>query len=83
MIPGLRPFLEEKIEPLEYVDSIFPGEIKRTKGVNQRLKVQFKYPTETGAKLLAYGLGTVQEVFVVTKNPEALKSKLDTTAIHK
>ena len=51
MIHGLRQFLEEKIEPLEYVDSIFPGEIKRTKGVNPRLRVEFKYATETGAKL--------------------------------
>ena len=51
MIHDLREFLEEKIEPLEYVDSIFPGKIKRTKGVNPRLRVKFKYATETGAKL--------------------------------
>jgi len=81
MIHGLRGFLEGELEPLDYVESIFPGEIKRTKGANPKLRVQFKYATETGAKLLAYGPAAVQEVFVVTKNPEALKSKLDTAAI--
>ena len=81
MIHGLRGFLEGELEPLDYVESIFPGEIKRIKGANPKLRVQFKYATETGAKLLAYGPAAVQEVFVVTKNPEALKSKLDTAAI--
>ena len=80
MIQGLRRFLEKEIEPLEYVESIFPGAIKRTKGVKTKLKVQFKYKTNTGAKLIAYGLAAVQEVFVVTKNPEGLKDALGEAA---
>jgi len=39
-------------------------------------KVRFKYETKTGAKLLAYASGVVQEVFVVTNNVEKLKEKL-------
>jgi len=53
MIHGLSKFLEGELESLDYVESIFPGEIKRTKGANPKLRVQFKYATETGAKLLS------------------------------
>ena len=77
MIPGLRKFLEEEIEPLDYVESIFPGEIRRTKGGSSRFKLRFRYATGTGAKLLAYGPATVQEVFVVTKEPQRLKAFLE------
>lgn len=76
MIQGLRRFLEEEIEPLDYVKSIIPGEIKPKKGISQSLQVKFKYTTKTGAKLLAYSPGAVQEVFVVAEDLEALKAKL-------
>jgi hypothetical protein len=76
MIPGLRKFLEEKIEPLEFVESIFPGAIKKTRNTLPRFSVRFQYDTPTGAKLLAYHSGAAQEVFVVTKEPEKLKEKL-------
>jgi hypothetical protein len=76
MIHGLREFLEEQIEPLEYIESIFPGEIKHTKGASSGFRVRFKYATKTGAKLLAYSPSAVQEVFVVTKEPEMLKRML-------
>ena len=79
MIRGLRSFLEEELEPLEYVKAIFPGEIKRTKSVRPRFKVRFKYSTKTGAKLLVYGSGAVQEVFVVTSDVEALREKLSSS----
>jgi hypothetical protein len=62
MICGLRGFLEKEIKP--------------TKGATPRLELRFKYATSTGAKLLAYASSSVQEVFVVTKDTEALKSKL-------
>ena len=81
MIHGLRGFLESKIEPLDYVDSIFPGEIKRRKGANPGFKVRFQYATKTGAKLLAYSPSAVQEVFVVTKNPEGLKEFVEAKAM--
>ncbi|HOQ67974.1 MAG TPA: DUF2103 domain-containing protein [Candidatus Atribacteria bacterium] len=73
MIPGLRNFLEREIEPLEFVKSIFPGEIKRTKGTTSGLVVRFKYSTPTGAKLLAQKSSAVQEIFVVTTEPEILR----------
>uniref|UniRef100_A0A7C4JSD1 Metal-binding protein n=1 Tax=Thermodesulfobacterium geofontis TaxID=1295609 RepID=A0A7C4JSD1_9BACT len=77
MIKGLREFLEKELEPLEYVTAIFPGEIKRTKTPSPgTLRVKFQYLTNTGAKLLAYGSGVVQEIFVVTNEPEKLKEKL-------
>lgn len=76
MVEGLRGFLEERIEPLDYVRSIIPGEIKPKKGTSQGLRVRFKYTTKTGAKLLAYSPDAVQEIFVVTKAPEALKAML-------
>lgn len=76
MIHGLRGFLEEELAPLEYIAALIPGRIERTKGASSSLRVRFKYSTETGAKLLAYGPAAVQEVFVVTNDPEALKGKL-------
>jgi hypothetical protein len=76
MIHGLRNYLEEELEPLEYVKAIFPAQIRRTKGASSRFKVLFKYETKTGAKLLAYGSGVVQEVFVVANNVGKLKEKL-------
>jgi len=73
MIPGLREFLEKEIEPLDFVKSIFPGEIKRTKGATSGLVVRFKYLTSTGAKLLAQKSSAIQEIFIVTDEPETLK----------
>lgn len=79
MIHGLRSYLEQELEPLEYLKSIFPAEIRRTKSTSSKLRVLFKYETKTGAKLLAYGSGVVQEVFVVTNDVEKLKNKLTTS----
>ena len=77
MIHGLRGFLEREIEPLGYVESIFTGEIKHTKGANSGFRVRFKYATRTGVKLLAYASSAVQEIFIVTKEPQALKAFLE------
>jgi hypothetical protein len=77
IIPGLRNFLEQRIEPLDWVDSIFPGAIKRTKNPIPKFNIRFQYPTPTGAKLLAYHSGVVQEVFVVTKEPHKLKEEIE------
>jgi len=76
MIHGLRSYLEQELEPLEYLKSIFPARIRRTKSASSKLKVLFKYETRTGAKLLAYSSGRVQEIFVVTNNAKELKNKL-------
>jgi hypothetical protein len=79
MIKGLREFLEVEIQPLPYVKSIIPGRIERTKGRNTDFFVRFQYKTETGAKLIAHRSGVVQEVFVVTSEPEKLKQKIENT----
>lgn len=73
MIPGLREFLERELEPLDYVEAIFPGVIKPKKGITPGFRVRFKYTTSTGVKLLAYSSGAVQEVFVVTGEPQKLR----------
>ena len=76
MIHGLRSYLEKKLEPLDYVKSIFPAEIKSTKSPLSGLNIRFQYAIKTGAKLLAYSSGAVQEIFIVTNDAEALKKKL-------
>jgi len=76
MIQGLRIYLEKELEPLVYVKSIFPAEIKRTSSPVSGLKIRFQYATKTGAKLLAYSSGAVQEIFIVTNDVEALKKEL-------
>lgn len=76
MIKGLREFLEDKLEPLEYISAIFPGEIKKTRSIISSFKVKFQYKTKTGAKLLAYGSGAVQEIFVVTNQPDKLEENI-------
>jgi len=59
-----------------FMKAIFPAGIRHTKSASSRLKLLFKYETKTEAKLLAYGPGVVQEVFVVTNNVKVLKEKL-------
>ena len=39
MIRGLRIYLEKELEPLDYVKSIFPAEIKRTSSPVSGLKI--------------------------------------------
>lgn len=77
IIPGLREFLEDELEPMYETRAIIPGRITKKKGTNPKFRVRFQYPTTSGAKILAYSSGSVQEVFVVTSNPQGLKQKLD------
>lgn len=76
IIAGLRPFLEEKLQPIELVKSIIPGEIKATRNPVPRFHIAIKYKTGTGLKLLAYCSGAVQEVFITTNEPDKLQEKL-------
>ena len=69
MLHGLRKFLEDELEPLAFVKSIIPGEIKPIKMNTKGIMIKFKYPTISGVKLLAYGSGAVQEIFIVTNEP--------------
>jgi len=73
MIKGLGTFLEDYISNLNFVDGVLPGEIKVGKAKGERLIVKFKYSTLSGAKLIAKSGSSIQEIFVVTKNPEKLQ----------
>lgn len=77
MIEGLRDFLEQ-IEEWEEIESIFPAVIERA-SIKQKETFSFKvrYPTPTGVKCLAKCRTAVQEVFIVTKNPEAFRRRLE------
>jgi hypothetical protein len=75
MIDGLQDLLE-RIEPWEEIVSVIPGEIKPAKGSGSGLRLEVKYPTSSGIKVLAKSTTAVQEVFFVTRNPEELKAKL-------
>lgn len=77
LIPGLKEFLEDELEPLDYVQVIIPGRINKTKGSLPGLRVRFQYPVKGGAKILAYSSGATQEVFVVTSRPEKLREELE------
>ncbi|NIR31275.1 MAG: hypothetical protein GWN84_18590 [Gammaproteobacteria bacterium] len=77
MIPGLRRFLERKLEPLPEVQALIPGRIQRKRGADSAFRVRLQYETETGFKLIAHAPGVVQEVFVVCDQREALRSRLE------
>ncbi|NQT49024.1 MAG: DEAD/DEAH box helicase [Chloroflexi bacterium] len=73
MLPGVRDFLESELESLEYIQTIVPGRIKKAKKFTPGLQIRYGYPVKGGAKILVYSTGAVQEVFVVTSQPEKLR----------
>jgi hypothetical protein len=71
MIDGALPWLEDLSE-IDGVTDIIPGVIDVT---NSRERgVYYKYATRTGCKLLLKNSGALQEVFVVTTNPELVSA---------
>ena len=79
IIKGLKKFLEKEISPLDFIKSITPGQIRVGKAKGEVLAIRFQYATSTGAKLIARSGTSVQEVFVVTAEPEKLKKKIENT----
>lgn len=77
MIDGLRDLLES-IESIEEIVSIIPGVIKPVRGSGSGIRLEVKYPTQTGIKLLAKSSTSVQEVFIVTNAADILIEKLKT-----
>lgn len=71
IINDILPLLEE-IARLPMVKSIIPGRINRRKGSGIQPYLQLKYKTPSGIKLLGKNSSSLQEVFVVTDEPEAL-----------
>ena len=75
MITGLRDLLES-IEDWPEFRSAIPGVIRPTKGSGAAtLRVQ--YVTSAGLKCLAKSGAAVQEVFFVTDDAVALKTKIE------
>lgn len=77
IIKGLRKFLEANVTELDYVQGVIPGEIKVGNARGENLIVKYKYSTISGAKLIAISGSSVQEVFVVTSDPEKLKEVIE------
>lgn len=61
----------ENLSRLSEVTDIIPGVIDVSHSSERR--IVFKYETQTGCKLLLKSNGSVQEVFVVTKNPTSVQ----------
>jgi hypothetical protein len=75
MIEGLRVLLES-IEPWEEIQSIIPGRIEPHKSSKGGLKLKVQYNTNSGLKCIARNTTAVQEVFIVTDQPDLLTKKL-------
>ncbi len=69
IIEDVRPLLED-IAKLKVVKSIIPGRINRRSGSGMKPYLKLKYNTPSGIKVLAKNSSSLQEVFVVTDNPE-------------
>lgn len=77
MIADLEPFLR-RIEPWPEISAINPGEINpRSRRGGSPFLFSVQYHTESGLKCIARSQG-VQEVFLVTSEPDALEEKLRT-----
>lgn len=70
IIEGLWPLLQ-KAGKLDVVSSITPGRIRRRARSGGDTGLFYQYTIETGLKLLGRSTTSVQEVFVVTPDPEA------------
>ncbi len=73
VVEGLEPGLE-LLNNLDLVDGIIPAVIRRKKGGT--LGFTFQYYTPSGLKLIGRSGGAVQEVFVITKQPQAVLEAL-------
>lgn len=77
IIKGLRRFLEDNVSCLDHVTGIIPGEIKVGRATGENLAVRYSYSTRTGAKLIARSGTSVQEVFVITRDPSTVRDAVD------
>ena len=77
IIKGLKKFLEHNISSLDSVEGIIPGRIKVGKTPGENLIVSYQYSTVSGAKLIGRSGTSVQEVFVITNDPDELKGVIE------
>ena len=74
ILDGIAPVLEQ-IAQHPLVHQVTPGRIQpKRRGKEQRITLQ--YPTDSGLKLLAHTPKAVQEVFIVTSEPQTVKAYL-------
>ncbi|TFG78286.1 MAG: hypothetical protein E4H21_00365 [Thermodesulfobacteriales bacterium] len=77
IIKGLKKFLEHNVSSLDSVEGIIPGRIKVGKTPGENLIVSYQYNTISGAKLIGRSGTSVQEVFVITSDPDRLKDVIE------
>ncbi|HSI35931.1 MAG: DUF2103 domain-containing protein [Phycisphaerae bacterium] len=71
-VGGLDELLNRIVKECPHVSRIIPGRIKTRRGhTAPSFKVQ--YPTEAGLKCQYTGTGTVQEVFLICADADALR----------
>jgi hypothetical protein len=71
-VGGLDEILNDIVKRCPHVSRIVPGRIKVRRGKTPHsFKVQ--YPTSAGLKCLYTGTGTVQEVFLICTDAEAVR----------
>jgi hypothetical protein len=69
IIEDILPLLRD-IAELPFIKSIIPGRINRRKGSGIKAYLQLKYNTSSGIKVLGKNSASLQEIFIVTDNPE-------------
>ena len=77
IIKRLKSFLESNVAVLDHVSVIIPGEIKVGNATGENLIVKYKYNTHNGSKLIAKSGNSIQEIFVVTSDPDDLKKVIE------
>jgi len=73
IIKDLKNFLEKEVASQDFVAGVIPGRITVGSATGEKLKIRYQYSTQSGAKLIAVSGSSVQEIFVITSEPEKLK----------
>ncbi|MCL1852646.1 MAG: DUF2103 domain-containing protein [Peptococcaceae bacterium] len=68
----------ESLAACPEISDIIPGVISRRRPSGQG--ITFQYETKTGCKLLVKSGGSIQEVFVVTQEPQAVRDWIQARA---
>ncbi len=77
IIKDLKKFLEKEVASKDFVSGVIPGRITVGNATGEKLKIRYQYSTKSGAKLIAVSGSSVQEIFVITGEPEKLKKLID------
>lgn len=75
IIEDIHELLED-VALLPGVKSIIPGRIHRRSGSGIRPRLRINYRTSSGYKMLAKNSSSLQEIFLVTDEPEEVGSAL-------